>query len=44
MANKRQNKKNLKKLQQQHTLKRKKNIKTVTSETSKKKSSVSRET
>ena len=40
MANKRQNKKNLKKLQQQHTLKRKKNIKTVTSQTS----NVSRET
>ena len=44
MANKRQNKKNLKKLQQQHTLKRKKNIKRVTSETSKRKTNVSRET
>ena len=40
MANKRQLKKNAKKLQQQHTLKRKKNIKTVTSQTS----NVSRET
>ena len=44
MANKRQHKKNLKKLQQQHTLKRKKNIKRVTSETSKRKTNVSRET
>ena len=44
MANKRQSKKNLKKLQQQHTLKRKKNIKSVSRETSKRKSIVSRET
>ena len=44
MANKRQNKKNLKKLQQQHTLKRKKNIKSVSRETSKRKTNVSRET
>lgn len=44
MANKRQNKKNLKKLQQQQTLKRKKNIKSITRETSKTKSIVSRET
>ena len=44
MANKRQNKKNLKKLQQQQTLKRKKNIKSVSRETSKRKSIVSRET
>ena len=44
MANKRQNKKNLKKLQQQQTLKRKKNIKSVSRETSKTKSNVSRET
>ena len=43
MSNKRQKKKNLKKLQQQQSLKRKKNIK-VTSETSKRKSIVSRET
>ena len=43
MANKRQKKKNLKKLQQQ-TLKRKKNIKSVSRETSKTKSNVSRET
>ena len=44
MANKRQNKKNLKKLQQQQTLKRKKNIKSVSRETSNTKSNVSRET
>ena len=44
MANKRQNKKNLKKLQQKQTLKRKKNIKSVSRETSKRKSIVSRET
>lgn len=44
MANKRQKKKNLKKLQQQQTLKRKKNIKSVTRETSKRKTNVSRET
>ena len=44
MANKRQNKKNLKKLQQKQTLKRKKNIKSITRETSKTKSIVSRET
>lgn len=44
MANKRQKKKNLKKLQQQHTLKRKKNIKSVSPKTSKTKSIVSRET
>ena len=44
MANKRQKKKNLKKLQQQQTLKRKKNIKSVSRETSKRKSIVSRET
>ena len=44
MANKRQLKKNLKKLQQQQTLKRKKNIKSVSRETSKRKSIVSRET
>ena len=44
MANKRQNKKNLKKLQQHQTLKRKKNIKSVSRETSKTKSNVSRET
>ena len=44
MANKRQNKKNLKKLQQQQTLKRKKNIKSVSRETVKTKSNVSRET
>lgn len=44
MANKRQLKKNAKKLQQQQTLKRKKNIKSVTRETSKTKSIVSRET
>ena len=44
MANKRQKKKNLKKINQQQTLKRKKNIKTVTRETSKRKSIVSRET
>ena len=40
MANKRQKKKNLKKINQQQTLKRKKNIKSVTSQTS----NVSRET
>ena len=44
MANKRQLKKKLKKLQQQQTLKRKKNIKSVSRETSKRKSIVSRET
>ena len=44
MANKRQNKKNLKKLQQQQTLKRKKNIKSVSPKTLKRKSIVSRET
>ena len=44
MANKRQNKKNLKKLQQQQTLKRKKNLKSVSRKTSKTKSNVSRET
>ena len=44
MANKRQNKKNLKKLQQHQTLKRKKNIKSISRETSKRKSIVSRET
>lgn len=44
MANKRQIKKNLKKLQQKQTLKRKKNIKNVSRETSKRKSNVSRET
>ena len=44
MANKRQKKKNLKKINQQQTLKRKKNIKSVTRETSKRKSIVSRET
>ena len=44
MANKRQKKKNLKKINQQQTLKRKKNIKSITSETSKTKSNVSRET
>ena len=44
MANKRQNKKNAKKLQQQQTLKRKKNLKNVSRETSKTKSNVSRET
>ena len=44
MANKRQKKKNLKKINQQQTLKRKKNIKTVSRETSKTKSNVSRET
>ena len=44
MANKRQKKKNLKKINQQQTLKRKKNIKSVSRETSKTKSNVSRET
>ena len=44
MANKRQKKKNLKKKNQQQTLKRKKNIKSLKSETSKTKSNVSRET
>ncbi len=44
MANKRQNKKNAKKLQQQQTLKRKKNLKSVSRETLKTKSNVSRET
>lgn len=44
MANKRQKKKKLKKLQQQQTLKRKKNIKSVSPKTSKRKSIVSRET
>ena len=44
MANKRQLKKNLKKLQQQQTLKRRKNIKNVSRETSKRKNNVSRET
>ena len=42
MANKRQKKKNLKKLQQQQTLKRRKNLKNVSRETSK--TNVSRET
>ena len=44
MANKRQKKKNLKKINQQQTLKRKKNIKSVSRETSKIKTNVSRET
>ena len=44
MAKKRQKKKNIKKINQQQTLKRKKNIKSVTRETSKTKSIVSRET
>ena len=44
MANKRQKKKNAKKLQQQQTLKRRKNLKNVSRETSKRKSNVSRET
>ena len=44
MANKRQIKKNAKKLQQQQTLKRRKNLKNVSRETSKTKSNVSRET
>ena len=44
MANKRQIKKNAKKLQQQQTLKRRKNLKNVSRETSKRKSNVSRET
>ena len=44
MANKRQKKKNLKKINQQQTLKRKKNIKSVSRETSNTKSNVSRET